>query len=95
MVCFIFAEPAAWWFYYATGIGIGYIVKIREDYYRVMGNPPPQRFALRGEKNLNGWKFEAQKITNPVTIKALDKREIDFLVLSPKLVKECNERGVS
>jgi len=68
-----------------TIIGPGYIVKIGQKYYRVLGSfhrgwdwESPVRFIYRPDsgKSIHGWRFYAVEITDPEIIQILNEWEI-------------------
>ncbi|GAI85873.1 unnamed protein product [marine sediment metagenome] len=68
---------------------------IGKKFYRVLNESErartqrPQPFQLRKKaKVVQGWKFDAQEITNKETTKLLKEHKIACLVLNPKNVEE-------
>lgn len=79
-----------------TMIHPNYIIRINKRYYRVldddkrMGIHRPILFTNTDNfgKSIQGWRFDAQEITNERTIKLLNKGKIAYLFLNSDNIEE-------
>lgn len=79
-----------------TPININYIIRIGDKFYRVLDENPsagchrPFLFQERYDsgKVVQGYKFDAQKITNKKTLSLLNRNQIPYLWLNTKNVEE-------